>query len=165
MRYLLLAIIVCTLIFSCNKNNGNSAPEIKFKSITPTVLSTTPNSLFVPLLTIEIKDAEGDIGFKEQKDTSYIYIKNLTISPFRVDSFKFPESLSAVAKKNFKADVAIDLRNTQTGGSGVFYPAPIVSGRPKPFLDSMYFEVYVKDFAKNKSNVIRTDAPLVLITP
>ncbi len=37
------------------------------------------------------------------------------------------------------------------------------SGRPRPFVDTLYFEVYVTDFAKNKSNVIKTDKPVYLI--
>ncbi len=152
MRYLILAILTSVLIFSCKKNNSNTAPEIKFESITSAFIKNLDPTTS-PILTISISDAEGDLGFKDGADTSYVFVKNISNPPFRIDSFKFPESLASVPKNNFKADVDIAVRSLLPAtGSG-------------PRRDSVYFEVYVKDFAKNKSNVIKTDDPLVYITP
>ena len=103
MRYLIIAILGTTVFFSCKKSDGNSAPKIKFKSITEELFSGAPAVGGIrPILTIEVSDDDGDLGFNELKDTSYIYIKNLTVAPFRMDSFKFPASLSQLPKSTFK---------------------------------------------------------------
>ena len=154
MRQVILSVAFAAFCVSCNKNKYTTAPQIKFKSITSSFSASNTNVLESPMLTIEITDAEGDIGFKDGKDTSYVYIKNLTIPPFRLDSFKFPKSLSAVTGKDFKADVDIAFRSLLASSSNA-----------APYTDTLFFEVYVKDFAKNKSNVIKTDKPLLYKRP
>ena len=162
MRYLLVAIIFSVTLISCGKDKFTSAPQITFKSITSSYVFNSPQGTAPALLTLELTDAEGDFGFEDGKDTSYVYVKNITVSPFKLDSFKFPASLSKAAKKNFKADLQIDLGgDININGSGVLIP----STRPRPKADTLFFEVYVKDFAKNKSNVIKTPDPLLLISP
>ena len=154
MRQLIIAVVLVAVCFSCNKNKYTTAPQIKFKSITPSFSQLNTNVLESPILTIEVTDAEGDIGFKDGKDTSYVYVKNLTVPPFRLDSLQFPKTLSAIAGKDFKADVDIAVRSLLASAGGT-----------PPFADTLYFEVYVKDFAKHKSNVIRTDKPLLFFRP
>ena len=163
MRYLFFAVLFCIIFISCNKNKYTSAPQIKFKSISSSFVSNSPRGTPPPILTLELTDAEGDFGFTEQKDTSYVYIKNISTPPFRMDSFKFPSTLSKAVKKNFKADLEVDLTGDQNipGSNNLLIP----STRPRPKTDTLYFEVYVKDFAKNKSNVIKTTDPLFLIVP
>jgi hypothetical protein len=150
MRYLFIVVLVCLLFVSCNKGNGNSAPEIKYKSITSTVVKSTDPNLDATL-TINITDADGDLGFNEGKDTSYIYVKRLNPT-VKIDSFKFPTSLANLPKNNFTADVDVSIINLMPG----------TSTRRR---DTLYFEVYAKDFAKNKSNVIKTEDALVYISP
>ncbi len=163
MRYLFFAVIFSVIFSSCGKDKFTSAPQITFKSIASSYVSNSPFGTAPPLLTLELTDAEGDFGFAEGKDTSYVYVKNISIPPFRMDSFKFPSSLSKAVKKNFKADLEVDLTGDKTiAGSNVLF---IPSTRPRPKTDTLYFEVYVKDFAKNKSNVIKTTDPLFLIVP
>ena len=157
MKYLGLLIIVVTIIFSCKKSGGNSAPEVKFKSITSPFYNSNLGAR--PVLTISVKDADGDFGFKDGSDTSYIYIKNVSYPPFKLDSFKFPSNLSGANIINVPVQVDIDLTNNGSPGGGVLsFP-----NRPSPRTDTMYFEVYMKDFKKNKSNVIRTDDPLLYV--
>jgi hypothetical protein len=162
MRYLIIAFLGTTIFFSCKKSDGNSAPNIKFKSITEEISNTSGG--LQPILTIQVSDDDGDLGFNEGKDTSYIFIKNLTVAPFRMDSFKFPTSLSQLPKSTFKAyqDVDIDLNGNVGPGRALAYPSSILTIRPRR--DSAYYEVYVKDFKKNKSNVIKTDNPLVFVS-
>ena len=161
MRHLFFLFFACVFFSACNKDKYTSAPQIKFKSITSPFFA---NSLTdKPILIIELTDAEGDFGFKEGKDTSYVFVKN-TRSPFKLDSFKFPSALSKAVKKNFKGDVEIDLRGNGTGGSNAL-PGPPPLGARRPYTDTVYYEVYVKDFAKNKSNVIKTADPFLYITP
>lgn len=164
MRYLTLVLLATILFISCKKSDGNSAPKIKFKSITEEIFSSTTSSAIKPILTLEVSDDDGDLGFADGKDTSYIYIKNLTVSPFRMDSFKFPSSLSSLPKTTFRSyqDVEIDLNGNRTPGNALAYASDIATNRPRR--DTAFYEVYVKDFGKNKSNVIKTDKPLVFVT-
>ena len=162
MRYIVLATAGLLILVSCKKDKYTTAPQIEYKSITSSFASNNPNPLQSPILTLTITDKEGDLGFSDGVDTSYVYIKNLKIPPFKTDSFKFPASLSAAPKKDFKADVEIALRGDGSPGSGVLASSV---GRPRPFTDTLYFEVYVKDFAGNKSNVIKTGDPLYYVSP
>jgi hypothetical protein len=166
MRYLIITILGSAIFFSCKKSDGNSAPKIKFNSITPELFSGAAADSILPILTIEVSDDDGDLGFNEGKDTSYIFIKNLTVAPFKMDSFKFPTSLSQLPKSTFKVyqNVDIDLNGNKVlgGGRSLAYPSSILTNRPRR--DSAFYEVYVNDFGKNKSNIIKTDKPLVFVT-
>jgi hypothetical protein len=158
MRYLILTAAVFIVFTSCSKDKFTTAPQIKFISITNAIYGGgLASQTAPPILTIEVTDAEGDLGFSDT-DSSYIYVKNITVLPNPIDSFRFPVSLPQ--KKKFKGDVAVDI-SAQAGGLGGVLSANCGSG----CTDTLYFEVYVKDFAKNKSNVIRTDKPLYFIHP
>jgi hypothetical protein len=166
MRYLIIVLLSTTIFFSCKKSDGNSAPKVKFKSITPELSTTSAANGILPILTLEVSDDDGDLGFNEGKDTSYIYVKNLTVAPFKMDSFKFPSQLSQLPKSTFKTyqNVDVDLNGNKVLSSGrsLAYPSSVLINTPRR--DSAFYEVYVKDFAKNKSEVIRTDKPLVFVT-
>ena len=158
MKYLFFAIIMVAVFYSCKKSDGNAAPVVKFKKITSPFLSS--NLTGFPVLTLEVLDADGDYGFTPGKDTSYIYIKNVSYAPFKLDSFPFPSNLSGANIVNTKVLADINLKNGVNGaGSGIL----TFSTRPNPKTDTLYFEVYMKDFKKNKSNVIRTDDPLLYV--
>ncbi len=162
MRYLTIGLLLMVVIISCKKSDGNSAPQIKFKSVIETYSSTIPVvSQPLPILTIQVSDDDGDLGFKDGTDTSYIYIKNVTVAPFRIDSFKFPKELSSIPKTSFKSYVDVEIDLSKSNGPIIYKPSGSSSNRR----DSLYFEVYIKDFKKNKSNVIKTDKPLVYTTP
>jgi hypothetical protein len=153
MRYILSFIIIAVLFYSCKKDKFTTVPQISFKSVKPNAAySNIPfNQQVIPVLTLSITDAEGDLGFISGKDTSKVYIKNLLTN--REDSLILPD-ITAVATKDFKGDVLITL-STVLGASS----------RPRPKTDTLFFEVYIKDFAKNKSNVIKTTDPVFYITP
>jgi hypothetical protein len=152
MRYILLLAVVVAGFSACKKDKFNTVPQIKFKSISPnTWLSTNLDPTQGPVLTINLTDAEGDFGFNDNKDTSYIYVKNITVSPFKQDSLKFPV-LTGVKTKDLDVDLDINLRAFLASSSGT------------PHTDTLKFEVYVKDFAKNKSNVIIAE-PVYYVVP
>ena len=153
MRYTLLIVVLVIFFTACKKDKFTTAPQIAFKSVSPNyAYSSIPiTQQNIPILTISVTDAEGDLGFIDGKDTSKVYIKNLLTN--RQDSIILP-NISSVAVKDFKGDIAINL--------GAFLAG---SSRPRPKTDTLYFEIYVKDFAKNKSNVIQSSAPVYYITP
>lgn len=146
MRITLILSLLILVFSSCKKDKYTTSPQIKFKSINPNFASsdiTTVNKDFAPKITIEITDAEGDVGFKSGSDTSRIYIKNQNGG--NIDSFDFPD-LQTGAGKNFKADVVVNL----------FDALECVGSNPRPRTDTLIFEVYVNDFENNKSNTITT---------
>jgi hypothetical protein len=147
MRYSLVFTIAIFLLCACKKDKYTTAPQIKFKSISPDAITSGTFSAD-PVLTISVTDAEGDLGITS-KDTAFIYIKSLLTNDS--DSIAFPD-LAAATKSNFKADVDITI------SSRVLKCKSLPSGALHT--DIVYFEVYIKDFGKNKSNVIQSDKPL-----
>ena len=154
MRNTIIIFIISLLAVSCGKDKYTSEPQIKFKSVSPNRVNsgvTNVDNDLIPLITLNVTDAEGDLGFKTGKDTSYIYIKNLLVN--RLDSFALPD-IESVTTKNFQADIRINTFEVLRG-----------STRPRPKVDTLYFEIYIKDFAKHKSNVITTGDPIYYVTP
>lgn len=138
----------------CKKDKFTTAPQITYKSIKPNSWlsgNTTIQKDIAPVLTIKVTDAEGDLGFIAGSDTSKIYVKNLLTN--RIDSIFLPD-ISAVTKHDFQGDITVNLLDLMSGN-------PNITTRPR--VDTLYFEVYIKDFAKNKSNVIKTGDPVYYI--
>lgn len=158
MRYIVSAVVIFLIFASCKKDKFTSVPQITFKSITSPYYYDPSPVAKGPILTLEVTDAEGDLGFNVGVDSSYIFIKNLK-SPFKLDSFRFPAALANASHKDFKADVDIDLIGDGFNGGGVL---PIIAPNKK---DTLFFEVYVTDLKKHKSNVIKTGDPLYYIRP
>lgn len=144
------AVFLTVLIFAgCKKDKFTTVPQLKFKSVSPDTwkrgtLITSPD---IPVLTLHVTDAEGDLGFVSGKDTSFVYIKNLRTNKF--DSLRLPD-ITKSTSKNFQGDVEINMFN--------YIDVPDQSKK-----DTIYFDVYIKDFAKNQSNTIRTDKPIYWI--
>jgi len=144
--------IVGLLLFcaGCSKDKYTSSPQITFKSFSSNVWFNTV-SQFSPSLKIEVTDAEGDLGYSNEP--TYIYVKNITVPPMKEDSFKLPD-LSSLVRTNLKVEVSAEISSVLTS-----------SNQPtRPYTDTLFFEVYVKDKAGNKSNVITTPEPFYLIT-
>jgi hypothetical protein len=152
MRNILIIITAALAFAACKKNKFTTAPQIAFKKIAPgTVAFNNTVAELSPVLTIKITDAEGDIGFKDGSDTARIYVKSLLRN--KLDSAILPD-IGIAGTRNFEADIVLNLQSYILCRQG---------GGPTPRTDTAYYEIYVTDFAKNKSNVIRTETP-VLIT-
>jgi hypothetical protein len=146
MRYTLLILGTLFFFTGCKKDKFTTVPVITFKSFKPDFYSTnTPPGGF-PVMIIHVTDLEGDLGFVSGKDTSFIYITNLKTNKF--DSLRLP-NIANSAKKNFEGDIEVDMKGFLSPGG--------------PIQDTTYYNVYIKDFAKNKSNVIKTDKPIYYI--
>jgi len=156
MRITLLLAASFILLASCKKDKFNTVPTISYKEIKPNTLVrggvSSPED--GPMVTFHLTDAEGDFGRLNDTTISYIYIKNISTPPFKLDSFLFPE-LPGLDRKNIDVDVTVELFSVLAA------PIPPV----RPHVDSMFFEIYVKDLAKNKSNTIITADPVLYIWP
>lgn len=146
MRYTLLITIAILVFTACKKDKYTTEPQIKFVKLSHNAVDLSINSA-TPIITISITDAEGDLGINA-KDTAFVYMKNLLTNDF--DSIRFPD-LQTAAKSNFKADLDVTITKVLKCKSR--------PGNPL-HTDTLYFQFYVKDFAKNKSNVIITPEPV-----
>jgi hypothetical protein len=143
MRYTLLIAILAFGLLSCNKDKYTTAPQIKFKEFSPNVWRGGLSQ--VPVMVLSVTDSEGDLGFLAGKDTAFIYIQD----PRTTDLDSIPMTdISSATGKNFEAELRVNLK-------AIFAPLQTP--------DTIYYDVYIKDFAKNKSNVIRTDQPAYYI--
>lgn len=138
-------MLLTGLFFSaCKKDKYTTAPQIKYKSVSPNFSNNDIQSV-APVITFSITDAEGDLGITD-KDTARIFLKNLLTGKF--DSLDFPD-LRDISKADFKAEVLASV-------------GKVLDCRPVPgglvHIDTLYYELYVEDFAKNKSNTIVTGA-------
>ncbi len=147
MRNILLFAFLLLAFTACKKDKFSTEPQIKFESVNPNVASIQIGSR-IPEITFSITDKEGDIGQKPGVDTAFIYLKNNLTG--KSDSLPFPD-LAAAGKTNFKADVAVSIAK-------VLECKSLPSGALH--VDTLYFDVYVRDFERNKSNVITTGAPI-----
>jgi hypothetical protein len=159
MKFFLFTICLAIIFISCKKSDGNAVPQIKFKSVTSPFLNSS--TLTSPILSVSVKDADGDFGFKEGADSSFLFVKNVSYPPFNLDSFKFPSNLASANIINNWVITEIDLKKSGNNGNSVLSRSG--TNLPPRRTDTLYFEVYMKDFKKNKSNVIRTADPLLLV--
>ena len=150
MRNTIIIFIISLIAVSCSKDKYTTAPQIKFVSVSPNRVPSgvTLGSPEIPIITLSVTDSEGDLGFKTGKDTSYVYIKNLLIN--RLDSFVMPD-IQSVTTKHFQAEIRINVFDVLRGSS-----------RPRPKVDTLVYEIYIADFAKNKSNKVTT-APVYYV--
>jgi hypothetical protein len=149
MRYTLLLIFLALFFVACKKDKFTTVPSISFKSFKPDFYSINSPPGGFPIMTIHVTDLEGDLGFISGSDTSFIYVTNLRTNKF--DSLRLP-NIASSAKKNFEGDIEVDMN------LGGFLGVPNNTKK-----DTIFFNVYIKDFAKNKSNVIKTDKPIYYI--
>ncbi len=150
-----LTAIICSILMfaSCSKDKYTTAPQIEFKRFDPNQGSNLGGIDNQPHMIIEVRDAEGDLGFNVGRDTSRIFIRNMLTN--RIDSPILP-NLGSAAGKNFKGDIIAGLFGVMGGRD--------LPSSQRPYVDTLQFEVYVRDFAGNKSNVIVTDEPFYYFT-
>lgn len=152
MRLLLFITLISFFFIACKKETFTSEPKITYLSLTPNSWSSANTSINGPLLKFQLTDLEGDFGFQDTS-VSFVYVRNVadSLSPF--DSIPFPP-IDIANKKNLNVEVSVDLGN--------ILPPP---NPTRPYTDTLFFEVYVRDFANHKSNVIVSGNPLYFITP
>ncbi len=145
MRYILTIAAVVLFFSACKKDKFTTVPQISFKSVKPDAYQRgATQDADLPVMTVTVTDAEGDLGYVAGKDTSYIYFKNLRTN--KLDSTELPDIKQATTS-NFQGDISVNLKQ-------------FLGVRNTAQKDTIFFEIYVRDFAKNKSNVIVSDKPV-----
>lgn len=136
----LACLLLCVVLFSgCKKDKFTTEPQITFQRFQPDQGSNKSSLNNQPYLIFEITDSEGDLDI----DTAKIFVRNTITN--KLDSFNFPD-LKAARGKNFKGDVQVGLFTVMGGRN--------LPSTQRPYVDTLSFEVYVTDLARNKSNVI-----------
>jgi hypothetical protein len=153
MRYILFVALIIPVLAACKKDKFTTAPQISYKSLNPNTVYANLTSQPAPVITLHVTDAEGDLSFVPGSDSAWIYVRNLLTNTR--DSLQFPD-LTGVTTSKFKFDLDIPLTSNNLIKGGP---------RPRPKTDTLYFEVYITDIAKNKSNVIVTQDPVYFIFP
>lgn len=151
---ILSVLLLAVVLVSCEKDKYTDAPQIEFLRFDANVASNFTGFNNQPHMILNVTDANGDLGFKPNVDTAFIYLKNMLTG--RVDSsLHFPD-LGTGATKNFEAELSVGLFSILGGRD--------LPSSQRPYSDTLYFEIYIKDFAKNKSNVILTTEPFIYHT-
>ncbi|RYY50898.1 MAG: hypothetical protein EOO06_02260 [Chitinophagaceae bacterium] len=155
MKNIIAIVCLVLLLTACKKDKFTTAPQISFVDLKPNFapigLTNIQESL-IPKLVFKITDAEGDFGNNDAGDSSWIYVKHLFTQ--ETDSLRFPD-LQRAPKNNFDAEVTVSM----------FTFIECAAGQPRPGVDTVFYEVYVKDAKGNKSNVIKTGKPLLTECP
>lgn len=148
MRNTIIIFIISLITMSCGKDKYTTNPQIAFKSVNPNTIKSYLAFQDLPKLTIQVTDAEGDLGFVPGKDTAFVHIRVIINNKLdtTLRTFKMPD-IKSVVTKNFQGEILIE-------------PPFPRSARPVPKTDTLLYEIYVTDFAKNKSNVITTKDPV-----
>lgn len=147
-------ILVCIVagLVSCKKDSFESVPKISFEDLKRNVVDRellANERNLAPELVLKITDAEGDFGVNTDTDSSWIVIKHLLSN--NIDSIRFPD-LSRAPKNNFEAEVSVNLFD---------FIECVDPGPARPRVDTIYYEVYVRDWKNHKSNVITTGKPVL----
>lgn len=147
MRTTILIVSMLVLFTGCKKDKYTTEPQIKYKSVSPNFTSIDLGAV-IPDITFSVTDLEGDLGLKAGRDTSFIYLRNILTG--KSDSLPFPD-LKLSAGRRFEGDVTVSINK-------VLECKSLPSGALHT--DTLFFEIYVRDFAKNKSNVVTTGDPV-----
>jgi len=135
----ILYIILLIFLFSCKKENPISViPEIEFISISPIVIQEFSDEITI---TIYYFDANGDLG-ENNPDVKNMFVKdnrNDIEYEYRIPELT-PSGSNIAIQGNF--DIIIN-------GTGITNESSI---------QNVNYDIYVKDRAANKSNVITTSS-------
>lgn len=147
-------LIVCLLvgIASCKKDKFTTDPQVSFVDVKQNVMTRnlfSNEKHLAPILILKVTDAEGDFGSSSSTDSSWIVIKHLLSN--NIDSLRFPD-LSRAPKNNFEAEVSVNLFDF----TECYSPGPVT-----PRVDTIFYDVYIRDSKNHKSNIITTTKPVL----
>ena len=142
--WLILLIVGCTVLFSCEKNTMSKIPHISLKVFGPDSIRSNYDTAF-----IQFGFADGDADLANDTASS-VYIKDLRFDSAGYVRYDFPA-----------IDPAIEDPKKGLAGVGLVL---LLSPSPVPRSDSFHmavgdttsFEMYITDRARNESNHLTT---------
>ncbi len=142
-------IAVALITVSCNKKvNRDPVPSILYNGISP---RTVTNGFVGDTVTIKfvVNDGDADLGNGVDATNHDIFVKDSRSSTGEEQKFYFP---------NIPKDAVLENKSMQVYTSlNLDAPQYFVLRPDRPNGDTLTFEIYVKDRAGNKSNIITTE--------
>ena len=125
-------------------------PRIAFVRMTKNTLKQGNTSSDSLRLTLSFEDGDGDIG---SSDSLNVFLTDTRQSGATPESFRMPFVPEQGAKNGISGEISLLLYTTCClPGCGSQLNKPV---------DSLFYNIYIKDRAEHKSNVIRT--PLIAL--
>ena len=151
-KVFIILCVISLLFFGCKKSSTfSSIPEVSFISLSPLLCSwNNYDASQAPVLSFQLRDAEGDFDFQSGGDSSFVYLKNTSVYDpgDSLYKYEFPDLSGLSNKADMDVKVQVLLNNLKPSG---------ISNQ----IDSFYFDIWVEDLAGHKSNVIHTPEPLI----
>ncbi|WP_235295697.1 hypothetical protein [Portibacter marinus] len=155
----LYVLILFSLVISCiNAPDYPVEPEIEYIGISKNTLeqnSLNTDSLF---LTFSFTDGDGDLGHQPDDTSRNIFIRDLRTGNFQ-DKFKSPYIPEEGIGNGITGDIELLLFTTCC-----LFPDPSIPPCSAPDqypLDTVIYEIFIKDRAGNESNRIQTE-PIII---
>jgi len=154
-RILFLLTIAVIVWASCSKKPYNYypiEPQIYYKSVQPNLIDFNDTTAAVQV-TFTFNDGDGDLGTDETTSTNAIYFKDSrdTSAADTTFGYPFPYISSDKRPKNgsLEGNVVVTLNRAYFSVLDSLHLA--LRG------DTLHYNIYIKDNAGHKSNVITTD--------
>ena len=160
-RFILLALLLASLTACIKKEQYSTVPHIEYGQFA--TLRDISGKDSIGAITISFTDGDGDIG---------LYAGD-TVEPYKYDYYlKFMQYLNkqlvevkpADTNLNFNSRIPVltpNGRNKNIKGDITMY-LQLYYARPVLQTDTIAFQIYIKDRALNKSNIVQS--PLYIIS-
>lgn len=146
----LAILLVSALVWGCNKEAADPIPEIRFIKQNVNMVADSGIGEELILFEFAFEDGDADIGPIEGKNPNFpsqnvVFTDNRNLSQYKFD---FPEIPAKVVQ-----------RDGVEGTFQLLFPPSVIIARNDSvheFTDTLTFDVYVEDAAKNISNTVTT---------
>jgi len=156
-RLLFLILASVMIIAACQKKPYNyypPEPQIYYKGIKPNRVNFADTAGYIQVI-LEFNDGDGDLGTDPQQLKNRIYVKDSRDTTAGDSTFTYPFPYIAANMRpdngSLEGSIYINL------GREYFARIPIDSLHLALGMDTLTYNVYIKDDAGHKSNVITTD--------
>ena len=148
--FVAFALVVVGFVTCIRPPDYPIIPRIAFVRMTKNTLKQGNTSSDSLRLTLSFEDGDGDIG---SNDSLNVFLKDTRQSGATPESFRMPLVPEQGAKNGISGEISLLVYTTCClPGCGSQLNKPV---------DSLFYDVYIKDRAGNKSNVVRT--PLIAL--
>ncbi len=163
MRRLIILLFFGILLHSCiNAPDYPDEPVIEYLGLSKNTIqqgSLPVDSLF---LRLAFTDGDGDLGHNPQDTNKNVFIKDLRTGNFQ-DKFKTPFIPEEGIGNGITGEIELLLYTTCC-----LFPDPSIPpcSAPQSFpLDTIVYEIYIKDRSGNLSNKIKTEPIIIRCIP
>ena len=150
--YLLLSVAFATCI---RPPNYPVEPQIEFVGMTKTTMKQGFGSEDSVYFTLSFTDGDGDLGGVSGKDSLNVFITDKRNNKPVEQTFRIPFVPEAGAKNGISGEIRFLMYTTCCLSLEPCIATPV---RPT---DTLVYELYIKDRAGHKSNVVQTK-PIIL---